>query len=192
MIVTSVTGEMEKEIVEDERDQSLSHCVSESGTPHKPVIKCSRCEMQLRKLALSKIGNSLSSFNCDVGLKSLMRTIRKFLVAKVKEYTRQNQLQESSEDALQLTFDLRCQEFFQDVVVRSQGKKLVTKKVMQIVRIFLDLTNKEKFDYIAHSVNRMAFPEKVSSNFTKTLRRRGKKLKGPFITFRLVHLYGLV
>lgn len=113
--------------------------------------RCYRCDAHLRKPTKTRFKTPLPEFHCDVGLKSVFRAIRKVLLAKVLTHVKLNMSLEQGRVRPESRFRQGCLDFFlSDVLGGQQPKSFVAKRVMELLKFFLDLQCDKKFAFIAN------------------------------------------
>ena len=94
----------------------------------------------MRKPTKTRFKTPLAEFHCDVGLKSVLRAIRKVLLAKILTQVKMNMSQEEGRVHPEKRFRKGCLSFFVSDVLRGQQPKLiVAKRVMELLKFLLDL-----------------------------------------------------
>ena len=120
-------------------------------------------------------------------MRSVMRAIRKFLLAKILAHVKLKQNLEEEEDRIcpEKIFREGCLSFFLYDVLQGQSLKgFEAKRVIELLKIFLNLQCDQKFAFIAAKISNMAY----SDGAKKSKRCLGRKLVAPLITFRVTHI----
>lgn len=109
---------------------------------------CSRCMLTNQRLARTGNTRPFSQINCDVGQKSVMRTIRKKVLDFLAEIV--DGQQETSRN-VEAAFTRVCINFFMHKVVGDNPDMQVPKvgEIMCIMRLFLDCQGDDTFSSTA-------------------------------------------
>ena len=87
--------------------------------PPSPTSRCYRCDAHCRRKTKTA-KTPLAVFRCDVGMKSVLRAIRKTLLAKILAHVKLNKSQEERRMCPEKRFREGCLSFFCDVLRDQQ------------------------------------------------------------------------
>lgn len=131
-----------------------------TGKAMVPGNRCSRCETHINKTTKTGVKKPLSQFFCDVGTKSMLRVIRKLLLNKILAHVRANLELEHGKVCAETRFKKGCVRFFAAEVMGAEPKKIVAKRVTELIMYFLDLQCSKKLAFIAAQISNEAGGER--------------------------------
>ena len=148
--ITAPEGQAQLSLSDDDPASSVGDGSLSMEAAPSPTSRCYRCDVHLRKTTKTGFKTPLEVFHCDVGMKSVLRAIRKTLLAKILAHVRLNKTQEERRICSRKRFKQGCLSFFlSDVCGGELPKRFVAKRVMELIKFFLDLQCDNKFAFIA-------------------------------------------